>query len=512
MAEFRLKHDGGEFTPNEGVTTLGRTTDNDVSFPEDSNVSRFHAEIEGRDGEFCLIDLNSSNGTTVNGVAVSGEVFLKPGDVIVLGGSSTIVFDRVEPAACEEPSPEADQADVSADAAASAMPGIQAPQLPAIGSPPASPGSRSMLMIAGGAVIVALVVVGVAGAIYYRSSTSACDARAVIVKPEPGDTLFEATEIETEVQNSGCVAKLIFTIDGIEFAEANREPFSATLDPKQHPELADGFDHGLGIIIVDEDGNRVPQDVKVFLAMETKKAAPPVDVVDPRTEQHADPSSPGKSTSKEVSVIEIQEMTNRMVRQFSGNHRYNVSNKQFLQEVRAKTAEYAQEGFYELAVRYRDQINVAFVREQNLDAALAYSLAMSRSRFDPKRQGSDDGLWRMNADFVEANAYDGLCAGQPISEPTQNCAAKAAATYMKAMVFGVFDGDVVYSAAAFGKSTADATAWKATLPANRADVWNSIKTAPEREQLVRFFAAGIVADNPQKFGLVRDKAISTLYP
>lgn len=118
----------------------------------------------------------------------------------------------------------------------------------------------------------------------------------------------------------------------------------------------------------------------------------------------------------------------------------------------------------------------------------------------------------MNSDFVKANAYDGLCGGQPISEPTQNCAAKAAALYMKAIVYGVFDGDPIYSAVAFGRSTADAAAWKATLPKDRSDVWNSIRTAPEREQLVRFFAAGIVAQNPLKFGLKLDKPISGLYP
>jgi hypothetical protein len=83
---------------------------------------------------------------------------------------------------------------------------------------------------------------------------------------------------------------------------------------------------------------------------------------------------------------------------------------------------------------------------------------------------------------------------------------------MKALVFSVFDGDVIYAAAAFGKSPADATAWKAMLPAKRENVWTSIKTAPEREQLVRFFAAGIVAENPDKFGLKRDLPISGLYP
>ncbi len=507
MPDLRLKYDGREFTPKDGVTTLGRTTDNDVSFADDSNVSRYHAEIEARGEEFALIDLNSSNGTTVNGMKVSGEVYLKLGDRIVLGGSSEIVVEGPN----EQEEEKQEETDTSVASPVGLPPvGNALPHVPGLVAPSPASGSRTMLMIAGGTVLLAVVVVAVAGAIYYRSTTSACDATAVIISPEPGETISKPVEIEVDAVNSGCVAKAIFTLDGIEFAEADAEPYTVTLDPKDHPDMADGFDHNLGIILVDESGNRMPQPGQVLLALETRKVDKPDDgaLV---TQQSDQPQQPAGPKGKEVSIIEVQEMTNRLVKQFSGNHKYNVSNKQFLLEVQKRSGEYALEGYYERASRYRDAINVAFVREQNLDAPLGYMLAMSRSKFDPQKQGSDEGLWRMNPDFIKANAYDGVCGGQAISEPTQNCAAKATATYMKAMVFGVFDGDVVYSAAAFGKSTADATTWKATLPANRVDVWNSIKTAPEREQLVRFFAAGIVAENPQKFGLKRDRPLSELY-
>ncbi|NOT49027.1 MAG: FHA domain-containing protein [Acidobacteria bacterium] len=508
MPDARLKFSGGEFTPKDGVTTIGRTTDNDVSFPNDSNVSRYHAEIESRYGEFCLIDLGSSNGTTVNGEKMAGEIYLKPGDVILLGGSSEMVF---EAAGDEKPAESDEEAEPSSTSSVDMPPvGDALRNVPGISAPSPAAGSRTMLMVAGGAVLVAVVVVGVAGAIYYRSTTSSCDAKAVIVKPEPGETIFKPTEIEVETEGSGCIAKALFTLDGVEFASAEDSPYTATLDPKDHPDMADGFDHNLGIILVDEDGQKIPQPGQVLLALETRKVDKPEDkpVITQQTDQPQQPTGP---KGKEVSIIEVQEMTNRLVKQFSGNQKYNVSNKQFLQEVQKKTGEFAQDGYYEKASRYRDAINVAFVREQNLDAPLGYMLAMSRSKFDPQKQGADEGLWRMNPAFIKENAYDGLCGGQAISEPTQNCAAKATALYMKAMVFGVFDGDVIYSAAAFGKSTTDATAWKATLPANRVDVWNSIKTAPEREQIVRFFAAGIVAENPQKFGLKRDRPLSELY-
>lgn len=501
MPDVRLKFEGGEFTPREGVTTIGRTADNDVSFPGDSNVSRNHAEIEFRDGAFCLIDLNSSNGTTVNGVRLSGDTFLMPGDRIVLGGTSELTFEV----------PDAEPDGENKEAANPVPPvGDAARQTAGLSAESAS-GSRTMLMVAGGAVLIAIVVVGVAGAIYYRSLTSACDAKAVITKPETGDTIFQPTEINVEMENSECVAKVVFTLDGKEFASSDTEPYTANVDPKDHPDLADGLDHTLGIILVADDGRQLPQGTGVLLAMETREIEKPS--TQPANDQPDQPiANTAGAKGKEVSLIDVQEMSARLVKRFSGNSRYNVSNTQFLQEVQKRSAEYAQDGFYDRAAKYRDAINVAFVLEQNLDPALGYVLAMSRSRFDPQKVGGEEGLWRMNPAFVKANAYDGLCAGQPISEPSQNCAAKAAALYMKAIVYGVFDGDPIYSAIAFGKSTADAAAWKATLPANRSDVWNSVRTAPEREQLVRFFAAGIVAENPQKFGLKRDKPISGLFP
>jgi hypothetical protein len=117
----------------------------------------------------------------------------------------------------------------------------------------------------------------------------------------------------------------------------------------------------------------------------------------------------------------------------------------------------------------------------------------------------------MANDFVTSNSYNGLCGTQTISDASQECAANAAGLYMKTMVFTVFDKDYIYAAAAFGKTTADASAWKTTLPANRSDLWNVIKSPQEREQLVRFFAAGIVAENPQKFGLNKDRPLSELY-
>jgi len=271
------------------------------------------------------------------------------------------------------------------------------------------------------------------------------------------------------------------------------------------PGPAQPFDTALML----ENGEQIGQPTPVMLAFDTRAIEP--EATPEITKNQQNTQSPGGTKSANVTLLDVQQMSAGLLKQFRSAPNYNLSNRQFLLEVQKRAAEYSVAGFSGRAAAYRDAINVAFVREQNLDAPLGFVLAMSRSKFTPSKQGDNEGLWQMSTAFVTANAYNGLCGTETIADPSQNCAAKAAALYMKAIVYGVFDGDPVYSAVAFGKSPADASAWKATLPANRSDVWNTIKTPAEREQLIRFFAAGIVAENPQRFGLKDDKPLSELY-
>ena len=488
MLVAKVKSGEEEFAIDGGLT-IGRTPDNTISFPDDSNISRNHVEIRERDGEYYLTDLGSSNGTLVNGLPLKGVHKLKNGDFIIIGNSKSVVFNLVEEAAEEGEAEDAEETDAA-----------PAPEP----DPEQKRKSRKMLMGAGGALALAVAIGG--GAIYLASGGT-CNATAKIISPEPGDTIAQPTEIEVETENGGCVAKAIFSIDGEEFAASDTEPFEATIDPKDHPDLADGHDYVLTVDLIDKNGEKISQAPGVELAFETRKVKPPStpEIADITNQQPVNPKA------SEVSLVDVQEMSKRLVKQFPGNFSYNVSNKDFLKEVQKRAGEYAQEGYFDRAAQFRDQINVAFVREQNLAAPLGYYLAMSRSKFNPAKQGADEGIFRMSNEFATANAYNGLCGAETLSDPAQNCAAKAAALYMKSMVYGVFDGDVVYAAAAFGKSPLDAGAWKSTLPANRADIWNVIKTPQEREAVIRFFAAGIVAENPQKFGLKRDRPLSELY-
>ncbi len=61
----------------------------------DERLSRHHATIVRRGGAFVLCDLGSRNGTFVDGVAVRGQVPLRPGAVIRTGGTIMMLSDEV---------------------------------------------------------------------------------------------------------------------------------------------------------------------------------------------------------------------------------------------------------------------------------------------------------------------------------------------------------------------------------------------------------------------------------
>jgi pSer/pThr/pTyr-binding forkhead associated (FHA) protein len=69
-----------------GTTTVGRTTDNDIVI-DDTSVSRCHAMLLIEDGEVMLLDMESTNGTSINGApALPDEpVPLVDGDMVKVG-------------------------------------------------------------------------------------------------------------------------------------------------------------------------------------------------------------------------------------------------------------------------------------------------------------------------------------------------------------------------------------------------------------------------------------------
>lgn len=79
---------------NKAVLTIGRQLDNEIII-ESSSVSRHHAQVKWRFGQFILHDLSSRTGTRVNGQVVSDSI-LRPGDVIEVGNTKLIFGERGE--------------------------------------------------------------------------------------------------------------------------------------------------------------------------------------------------------------------------------------------------------------------------------------------------------------------------------------------------------------------------------------------------------------------------------
>ena len=76
---------GDEFPVNSAPLTLGRGGQNDLVLEGDDFASARHARIESRGDGVWVQDLDSTNGTYVNGTRVMGAQRLDPGDVLRVG-------------------------------------------------------------------------------------------------------------------------------------------------------------------------------------------------------------------------------------------------------------------------------------------------------------------------------------------------------------------------------------------------------------------------------------------
>ena len=77
--------DGEIFTLDSHPLTIGRAVNNDVSMPDDEYASGRHARFEPRRDGVYVEDIGSTNGTFVNGIRLTRERKLTPGDVVRVG-------------------------------------------------------------------------------------------------------------------------------------------------------------------------------------------------------------------------------------------------------------------------------------------------------------------------------------------------------------------------------------------------------------------------------------------
>ena len=170
---------GQRFVVSQEQLSIGRSPDNDVSIA-DQQVSRHHATIIWESNQFVIRDLNSANGTTVNGTALVGPCPLRDGDVIGFGDvmltfqGTTGMTDHGGSETYVRPSPP------------SAVP---PPVQPGTVAMPQQSGGRSALPIligAGAAIIVGLAIVIGLILFFTSQSQSQTGPRISIQQPPSG--------------------------------------------------------------------------------------------------------------------------------------------------------------------------------------------------------------------------------------------------------------------------------------------------------------------------------------
>jgi len=85
-ARLLLQQTGETFSIKiNGMTTIGRESSNDISFPEDFSISRRQAKIISNQEGFFAEDLGSTNGTYLNKRRITRKMALKNNDEIQIG-------------------------------------------------------------------------------------------------------------------------------------------------------------------------------------------------------------------------------------------------------------------------------------------------------------------------------------------------------------------------------------------------------------------------------------------
>ena len=101
---------GRELVPLEaGRLTLGSDPANDLALTADPTLSRLHAVLERYEAGWCVRDLDSRNGTFVNGQRIWSERPLRPGDELRVGAIRLVYHgDELSGAGTQasEPAPE----------------------------------------------------------------------------------------------------------------------------------------------------------------------------------------------------------------------------------------------------------------------------------------------------------------------------------------------------------------------------------------------------------------------
>lgn len=182
------------FSIREGAS-IGRNHQNTIVL-RNLAVTQFHARINGSNQEWWVTDLNSRNGTFVNGVRIDRQR-LEHGDQVAFGSILDCQFRVIIRY-------EANQIEPS-------EPGLSHQNLAIFGL-------CSTLLIGG----------SYAG---YHLATNKSQPTITITNPASGMLIQYPTQVTVETADPDSIAQVIFLVDSIEITRSPEPPFTAYLDP-----------------------------------------------------------------------------------------------------------------------------------------------------------------------------------------------------------------------------------------------------------------------------------------
>jgi hypothetical protein len=405
-----------EVALNSSVS-LGRAADNTVTL-EDQSVARYHAIIEKRGDGYWLSDLGSVNGTLVNGRPVAGEQQINAGDVIALGGATTIkvAAEDATGAAVATPEPSAES---SSD---SGLPANVSTSSATTGNP-------------GGA----------------SAADSSCGAASTDSGLSPG--LIGAAV---------AIGLIITTFIGLGvYVAVNKKPK------------------------IDDSSLSSPRPTET-VAVRTATPGP------------SEPASPAVVAGS----VDVRQAAQSLAAQLGGQGtNYYVFEPEFLQKIAERIEAYRQADL-SAAQKSRLEIKVAF-GSLNVEALYGFITALSESQFQPAGGGKGVGLWQL----PESEIAPYLKPGESLADNKQR-EAEIAARHLRERLTQFERADFIYAIAGYRLPLGQVGDVRRKLEKfsenDRRNFWlmyqQGVVSAEGLQQVVDFFAAGIVGQNPEAFG------------
>ena len=214
----------------------------------------------------------------------------------------------------------------------------------------------------------------------------------------------------------------------------------------------------------------------------------------------------------------LENMTDALAKQLS--HQTYRFDPNFMELINRDVGEYrSADGYFERAKNLRQTIGSTFFAAGDANPSIGFIIVMSQSKFNDKSPG---GLWGLPSLVVKDVIKDKpRCSDETtINMADPKASTCIAAKYIEDLLKLFGRANFMYAVACYGMPLDEAGKIRDNLENQdpgrqwRYDLWkmkeDGVVSGEQVERVARFFAAGIVIENPATFGL-QNKPMSSLW-